>query len=243
MAKKGTRLTQFDFQPGERLAGKYEVISKLGEGWEGEVYLIREWGTRIERAAKFFFPQRNIRNRTARAYAKKLHKLRHCPMVIRYYTQEVIHVQGIPVTCIISEYDQGELLTHFLRRQPGKKLSPFQAVHLLHTLATGVEHIHLLKEYHGDLHPDNIIVEHYGLGFEIKLLDMFNWGVAKKANIRDDICDMIRIFYDCLGGYKHYAKQPPEVKWICGGLKRSLILRRFKSATHLRNHLETMEWS
>ena len=53
-------ISSFDFQPGRSLAKKYEVLSKLGQGWEGEVYLLRETSTGIERAAKFFFPQRAI---------------------------------------------------------------------------------------------------------------------------------------------------------------------------------------
>jgi len=113
---------------------------------------------------------------------------------------------------------------------------------LLHTLAVGIEEIHLLHEYHGDLHTDNIIVSRYGLGFGLKLLDMFPWSAPKKQNIQDDICDLIRIFYDAIGGAKHYAKQPLAVKTICCGLKRSLILKRFRTTAQLREHLETMRW-
>jgi len=51
------------------------------------------------------------------------------------------------------------------------------------------------------------------------------------------------LFYDALGGAKHYARQPQEVKTICSGLKRSLILKKFKSAGQLRRYLETMKWS
>lgn len=53
----------FNLQPGRILAKKYEVIAKLGAGWEGEVYRIRELNTGIERAAKLFFPDRNIKNK------------------------------------------------------------------------------------------------------------------------------------------------------------------------------------
>jgi hypothetical protein len=99
-----------------------------------------------------------------------------------------------------------------------------------------------LREYHGDLHTDNVIVNRYGLHFELKILDMFHWSAPKRENMQDDICDLIRIFYDALGGAKHYAKQPKEVKQICRGLKRSLILSRFPNVSSLRQHLEAMEW-
>jgi len=241
-SKKTLRIESFDLSPGSSLTRKYEVIGKLGSGWEGEVYKIRERNTGIERAAKLFFPHRNPRNKTSKFYAQKLHKLRHCSIIIQYHTEEQITYRKTPITILVSDYVEGELLSDFLKRQPGQRLSPFQAIHLLHALAVGIEEIHLLHEYHGDLHTDNIIVSRYGLGFDLKLLDMFPWSAPKKQNVQDDICDIIRIFYDALGGVKHYAKQPPAVKTICCGLKRSLILKRFRTTAQLREHLETMRW-
>ena len=71
MTKKPKKLIvdAFDFQPGRLLAKKYEVVSKLGQGWEGEVYLVREQLTQIERAAKFVYPQRNPNNKAFTFYA------------------------------------------------------------------------------------------------------------------------------------------------------------------------------
>ncbi len=239
---KTASVDSFDLSPGRVIARKYEVISRLGSGWEGEVYKIREKNTGIERAAKLFFPQRNIRNKTSNFYARKLHKLRHCPIVIKYYTEESIKYRGATITVLVSEYVEGVLLSEFLKRQRGKRIRPFQSVHLLHSLVVGIESIHRVREYHGDLHPENIIVSRYGLHFDLKLLDMFHWTTPKRENIQDDICDLVRIFYDATGGAAQYAKQPDEVKDICCGLKRTLILDRFPTAAHLRQHLETMEW-
>jgi len=241
-ARKLSRIDAFDLQPGRTITQKYEVIDKLGAGWEGEVYHIRERNTGIERAAKLFYPQRNPRNRTARTYACKLHRLRHCPIIIQYHTEETIQCRGVPITVLVSEFVEGELLSSFLKKQRGGRLSPFQAIHLLHALTVGMEAIHHVGEYHGDLHADNIIVSRYGLGFELKLLDMFHWSFPKRENIQGDILDMVRLFYDALGGQRHYASQPDAVKRICCGLKRSLILKRFRSSAHLREHLETMAW-
>ena len=71
---------------------------------------------------------------------------------------------------------------------------------------------------------------------------MFTWNAPKRENIQTDVCDLVRIFYDSLGGQKHYLKHPQAVKDICCGLKRSLILKKFKSAGQLREYLENMEW-
>lgn len=235
-------IDHFDLKPGRLLARKYEVIQPLGTGWEGEVFLVREHPTGIERAVKLFYPHRNLKDRTANFYARKLHKLRHCSIAIQYHTRETITYHTVPITFLVSEFVEGELLTSFLDRQPGKRLTPFQALHLLHALATGIECIHLMKEYHGDLHTDNIIVQRYGLGFDLKLLDFYHWGAPKPDNIHDDVIDLIRILYDAVGGQKHYKHQPHVIKDICCGLKRSLILKKFRTAGHLREHLETLTW-
>lgn len=241
--KKPPRIDAFDLQPGHAITRKFEVIDKLGAGWEGEVYHIRERSTGIERAAKLFYPQRNPNNRTALVYARKLHRLRHCPIVIQYHTEEIIRYRTVPITVLVSEFVEGELLSQFLTKQRGGRLSPFQAVHLLHALVVGMEAVHHAGEYHGDLHAENIIISRYGLGFDLKLLDMFHWSSPKRENIQGDVCDMIRLFYDALGGQRHYARQPDVVKRICCGLKRSLILKRFRSTSHLREYLENMVWN
>jgi tRNA A-37 threonylcarbamoyl transferase component Bud32 len=124
----------------------------------------------------------------------------------------------------------------------GKRLSPFQATHLLHALTSGLEDIHFHGCYHGDLHTDNVILSRVGLNYDVKFLDLFDPGGKKRDNIDHDICDVIRIFFDALGGQKHYSKQPRQVKEICCGLKRTLILRKFRSATALRLYLEALEW-
>jgi serine/threonine protein kinase len=233
----------FNLQPGRALARKYEVVSLLGAGWEGEVYKIRERTTDIERAAKLFYPERNVRNKAANLYARKLHKLRDSPVVIQYHFQDNITIRGVPVTVLISEYVEGELLESYIRRMPGRRLPLFQGIHLLHALASGIESIHIAGEYHGDLHSENVMIRGLGLSYELKFLDFFHYGKTSRENRDDDICDAIRIFYDAIGGSRHYRKHPQQIKKICCGLKRSLILKKFRSASALRSYLEAQRWT
>jgi serine/threonine protein kinase len=240
--KRRTREFSFDLEPGSIIANKYEVIDFLGSGWEGVVYRVRERSIGVERAAKLFYPSRNAGNRATKFYARKLHKLRHCPILIQYHTQEHVTFEDVPVTVLVSEYVEGELLGSFLARQTGKHLTPFEGLHLLHVLASGVEKIHQAREYHGDLHDDNVIIRRLGLSFYVKLVDMYNWGAPRAENIREDVYDLVRLFYDAIGGARLYCRQPRAIKSICCGLKRSLISRKFKTAGHLRRYLEIMKW-
>lgn len=235
-------INEFNLKPGYTLARKYEIVEKLGDGLESEVYKIVEISTGIMRAAKLFFPHRNINNKTSCRNAKLLHKLRHCPIVIQYHTEEKFIYKKTPITILISEFIEGEPLSDFIKRQRGKRLSAFQAVHFLYSLVEGLEHIHYMGEYHGDLHDENIIVNRFGLGFELKLLDSYHRPYSKRENIQKDIIDAIKLFYDVLGGRKYYAKHPTVIKNICCGLKHNLILKKFKNTSQLREHLELLNW-
>jgi serine/threonine protein kinase len=244
MVKKpnGRRIRSFDLPEDTVFAGKYRVIEKLGGGWEGEVYRIIERGTGIERAAKIFYPQRNRRGLAAKRYAKKLHKLRHCPGLIQYHTAETFECQGTMITALISDYVEGQILADFLKQQPGGRLRLFEAMHLLYSLVQVIEKVHAENEYHGDLHPWNVMVSRYGLSFDVRIIDLINHGRTSAENRHDDICDLIRIFYECLGGQRYYSRLHPAAKYIICGQKRSLILEKFRTAAHLRLHLETMDW-
>lgn len=233
---------RFDFIPGKRVAGKYEVRRPLGSGWEGEVYDIVELATGIRRAAKFYYPHRDPTGRAAISYARKLDALRHCPILMQYHHQETVQVRHQRVTVVISDLVEGRKLSEFLAAQPGGRLSSFEALHVLYTLARGIAPIHARGEYHGDIHDDNIMIRRQGIGFDIKLLDFFDLGRPGRAKIRKDVLNLVQVFHTIVGGPRHYAQQPPVVKQIIRGLRDSLILERFHSAGDIQKYLETLEW-
>jgi tRNA A-37 threonylcarbamoyl transferase component Bud32 len=236
------RLTSFDFKTGAILVGKYRVMEHLGGGWEGEVYRVREIMTGVDRAAKFFYPHRNPADKAVKFYAKKLHKLRDCPVVIQYVTQERLTVEGQHVTFLVSEYAEGQVLTEFIADHPNKRLTPFEALHLLHALAKGMAQVHLLRESHGDLHAGNVMVRRHGLGFDVKVIDFFQWDGAKPEQLQDDVRGLVEILHASVGGARHYSRQPAVIKNIVRGLKSTLIRKQFRTAIHLRDYLEDLVW-
>ena len=239
MARRAVRIKNFGLAPGQRIGEKYAVEAFLGGGLQGEVYRVLEKQTRVRRAAKLLYPQENERGRTARNYAQKLDRLRDCPIVIQYHNVEKVGIQGVEVTCLLSEYVNGILLTDFIARHPGTSLPAFKALHLLYPLVCGLEQIHRRGEYHGDIHSSNILVRPRGIFFDLKLIDFYNLGRSTAQHRREDIVDLVRLLYEMVGDRKRYARQPAAIKALCRGMRRDLILESFPTASHLRRKLET----
>jgi tRNA A-37 threonylcarbamoyl transferase component Bud32 len=242
MYRPSKKARRFDLPAGRTIAGKYVIERPLGSGWEGEVYVISERLTGIRRAAKFYYPHRDPMGKSAIAYARKLDALRHCPILLQYHHQEIASIKRRKVLVVISELVEGVKLSEFLSRQPRKRLSTFEALHVLHALARGIAPIHALGEYHGDIHDDNIMIRRRGVGFDVKLLDFFDLGKPTRAKIHKDVLNLVQVFHILVGGRESYARQPKVVKDIIRGLKDSLILERFQTAGDIQRHLERLEW-
>jgi tRNA A-37 threonylcarbamoyl transferase component Bud32 len=235
-------IDRFDLKPGVRMAGKYDVDSFIGGGWEGEVYKVVEAATGLTRAAKLFFPHRNEGNRAVKKYALKLDRLREVPSVVQYHSTEVIRKRGQAVTCLVSEFIDGVVLEKLIKDQPGKRMAAFEALCLVHTLTQAVEQVHEAGEYHGDLHSYNILVARSGVRFVPHIVDFFDRGSEKRHAREDDVVDLVHMLYHAVGGKTWYSKQPHVIKEICKGLRRDLILKRFPTAGRLRRHLESFSW-
>ncbi|MDH3892354.1 MAG: serine/threonine-protein kinase [candidate division Zixibacteria bacterium] len=232
----------FDLRPGMTLGRNYFVVEFLGSGWEGEVYKVEERRTGILRAAKVFYEGRRLTDRQLKRYAKKLHKLRHCPIITQYHHRDMARVGREQVEILVSDLGGGEMLSAFLERQPRKRLAPFEALHLLHSMAVGMEPIHFLGEYHGDIHSDNILVKRVGLTFQVRLLDFFDLGRPTREKMQYDVIDLVSLLYELIGGQSGYTRAGDEIRRIVMGRKHTLIRKRFKTAGQLRIALENIAW-
>jgi tRNA A-37 threonylcarbamoyl transferase component Bud32 len=236
------RATSFDLRSGVTLGRNYYVVEFLGSGWEGEVYKVEERRTGIPRAAKIFYDTSRFRGKQLQRYARKLYKLRSCPIVTQYHHRDVARVGGSQVEVLVSDLVEGEMLSTLLVRQKGRKLTSFEGLHLLYALALGMEPVHHLGEYHGDIHSENILVKRRGLGFEVHLLDFFDLGRPTSEKIQEDVYDLISILYEVIGGAAGYRNAGDTVRGLIMGRKHSLIRRRFKTAGQLRLALDNLEW-
>ncbi|HHH26899.1 MAG TPA: hypothetical protein ENK57_00905 [Polyangiaceae bacterium] len=129
-----------------------------------------------------------------------------------------------------------------MKQQPGGRLRGYEALHLVHALAQGLEEIHAAKEYHGDLHAGNVLVKREGIFFKPRLFDFMSQQGGPREHMLNDIVNVTRLLYDAVGGRAHYRSQPEPIKAVCCGLRSDLVKKRYPTARHLRRYLETFEW-
>jgi serine/threonine protein kinase len=243
--EKTSAVSKYNFLPGRTLARKYEVLSHVTSTEDGELYRLCEKATGIERTGKFFYPdakEKRQKEPRATVYAQKLHKLRNCKILMHYRTQETVRISGMPVSFVVWDQLSGMQLSEFLASQKGQKLSLFEGLHLLHALTSGLDAIHAMQEYHGNIAPENIIIKRKGIGFQVKLINMSLEDLPLNRTVGEDIVKLVTIFRSIVVPPKRGAKMPDEVKLLYNA-KPSQIRERLRNAGALRKHLESMLWS
>jgi serine/threonine-protein kinase len=153
--------------------GNYNVVSVIGSGAMGEVYLAEhpQIGRRV--AVKIMVPQYSANADVAARFmseARAVNKINH-PNIIQifdfgtlqdgrlYYTME--YLEGVPLTNLVKD------------RAP---VSLREAEELVHQIADALDAAHAVGIVHRDLKPDNIFVKESANGRFLKVLD---FGIAK----------------------------------------------------------------
>jgi class 3 adenylate cyclase/tetratricopeptide (TPR) repeat protein len=169
MAARLAADTEGGFEAGRRV-GSYEIVSTLGEGGMGKVYLARD--TRLGRnvALKLlpaFFTCDGERVRRFEQEARAASALNH-PNIL---TIHEIGEEG-PARFIATEYVEGETLRERLRRG---EVPLAEALDIATQVAAALAAAHAAHVVHRDIKPENLIVRSDGY---VKVLD---FGLAKLA--------------------------------------------------------------
>jgi len=159
--------------PGTVLAGKFRVVSRLGEGGMGAVYEIEHELTKHRRALKL------------------LHKsMAAMPSVVERFLREASAAGRVGNPHIVETFDAGVLDTgepylvmEMLRGQPlsariaAGKMPLLEVVDLIGQAAAGVHAAHNAGIVHRDLKPDNLFITEASDGRPfVKILD---FGISK----------------------------------------------------------------
>jgi len=168
-----SRMLDGALAPGTVLAGKFRVVSRLGEGGMGAVYEIEHELTKHRRALKL------------------LHKsMAAMPSVVERFLREASAAGRVGNPHIVETFDAGVLDTgepylvmEILRGQPlssriaAGKMPLLEVVDLIGQAAAGVHAAHNAGIVHRDLKPDNLFITEGADGRPfVKLLD---FGISK----------------------------------------------------------------
>jgi serine/threonine-protein kinase len=148
------------------LSGRYELLSPLGRGQSGSVFLARQQSLEQNRAVKLI-PKTNAPSLFAQSEAQILKSVRHpgIPTIYDFEEDESYYY-------LVEEYIQGESLEEFLLHQ--QSISQRLFFEFCAQLCDIFAYLHALRPapiLYQDLKPEHIIV----CGLQIKLID---FGVA-----------------------------------------------------------------
>ncbi len=169
-----------DDEPGssgiERQIGQYKLLSKLGEGGMGEVWLAEQESPRREVALKVIKRGMDVAQVVARFETERqaLAVMDH-PNIARVIDGGETS-RGRPY--FVMEYVKGEPINAYCDRN---RLTTRQRIELFVQVCEGVQHAHQKAVIHRDLKPSNILVTVQGDQAIPKIID---FGVAKATNQR-----------------------------------------------------------
>lgn len=153
-----------------RTIGQFKVLSRLGSGGMGEVYLANDKQL-DRRVALKFISSELIDDRAARTQlvteAKAIARLDH-PSICQIFSLQETKNEAF----LVMQYVDGVTLSELLKSGP---LSETQQKNLIEQLISGLAHIHERHLIHRDLKPGNIMITADG---KLKILD---FGLATRA--------------------------------------------------------------
>src|SRR5512139_995923 len=166
---------------------KYRIVSKLGEGGMGEVFLAEDLELKRKAALKFL-PDEMVSNPEALAHfqreAQSAAGLNH-PNIVTVY--EVGRHKGRPF--IAMAYVDGEPLSEVIKRGG---LSVGRIIEIAQQILDGLASAHRAGIVHRDIKPGNIFIDREG---RVKILD---FGLAKPGGagkLTGELSTMGTVFY------------------------------------------------
>jgi serine/threonine protein kinase len=162
------------FKTDDIVGSRYRLISFIGEGAMGEVFVAENVAIGVRVAIKFLKPELLARPQFRQRFeyeARAISAIQH-PNVARFFDLVI----GDP-TFLVMEYVEGPNLADVIKREG--RLQPTRAAFIATRLAWALDAVHTAGIIHRDLKPSNIVLTYDPEHFEApKLID---FGLAKLA--------------------------------------------------------------
>jgi serine/threonine protein kinase len=152
------KVTSFNLRRGTRI-GQYEIVSKLGRGWEGEVYNVKEVPTDAPRAMKIVRHRKGASVRDYGHIGWYFEQLAETGAVARYYHMGQWFLEDNEgLFYFVFERLRGENLQVWLRKRR-RRLGAREALGAAVAVASAIAKVHQKRVAVGDFEwGDNLIV-------------------------------------------------------------------------------------
>jgi len=210
-----------------KLNGRYVIQEKIGEGWEGTTYRVRD---RLDGRIKALKLITNLRRRKAILnQARVLVRLQH-PNIIEYYNVDSLKLNGEVCYFLLVEYLDGPRLSQVIRRR-ARRAAPqlFEMLRVFYQICRGMAYVHDRRILHDDLHTDNIILTGNPDRPVPKLFDFWgSRGAVDRERRAFDLRCAGQMLFECLTGQEGYRSADLE------GIPRAVaaIVRKTQARIH-----------
>lgn len=150
------------FLPDQVISGRFKVVRLIGRGGMGEVYEARDLELQERVALKTIRPEIASDPKTLARFKQEIHLARRVthPNVCRMYDLERYQPSEAsgktPISFLTMELLEGETLSARLHHRG--RMSPEEAISLVHQMAEGLAAAHRVGVIHRDFKPGNVIL-------------------------------------------------------------------------------------
>jgi len=202
------------------LAERYRVLSRLGEGGMGSVYLAEDAAMESRRVAVKMLPSVLLKDRDAYDQIR-----REALISIKLSHPNIATLRGFEENggnpFLVLDYIEGETLEALLKRRV--KLGEEETKKLLYPIAAALDYAHGERIVHGDVKPANIVVRNdgtpfildFGIAVEMRETMSKGSGTAIRGSLKymaperiegarptaaEDVYSLAVIAYECIAG-------------------------------------------
>ena len=186
----------------KKIADRYVVISKLGEGAYGNVFLAEDSKNNNVKVAVKQLKGGTVEEGVPISCLREISLLKELSHVNIVKLMDVIHL----CSCITLVFEYVETdLKELLKKNGDKGLSPKLYKSFLYQLLKGIQNIHKMKILHRDIKSENLLIS------KDNVLKITDFGLARGyglpiKNFRNDVVSLWYRAPDILLGNEHYER-------------------------------------
>ena len=223
----------------KKIADRYLVISKLGEGAYGKVYLAEDLKNKNLRVAVKQLKSSSVEEGVPISSLREISLLKELSHINIVKLMDVVHLQNNIV--LVFEYVETDLKI-MLKKNNNKGLEPKLYKSFLYQLLKGIQHIHKMKILHRDIKSENLLISKDN---KLKITD---FGLARGyglpiKNFRNDVVSLWYRAPDILLGNENYERSVDM--WSIGCIfaemvNGSILFKGFSEKEQVRKIFEIL---